>query len=115
MDTGTDVVEHDRFLASITRNSGRLKDRLFSGEELDNSPLDLAMIFSAKESLAKALGTGFDRNLSWREIRITICHGELKAELSGRALELAGNRKILLTASRGEQRTFTCALLSERG
>lgn len=117
MRTGTDVVEHERFLNSITRNGGKLKERLFSHEELRDNPLplDLAMIFSAKESIAKALGTGFDGNLSWQDIRITISEGNIGAELFGRAFELAGNGEILVTASRGEHRTLTCALLSERG
>lgn len=117
MEAGTDVVENDRFLHSINRNGGRLRERLFSSEELAcaESSLDLAVMFSAKESIAKALGTGFDLRLSWHDIRIDLKEDTLKAELFGRALELACGRAIHLSAARGAQRTFTCAVLWERG
>ena len=117
MEAGTDVVENHRFLRSITRNGGRLKERIFSSEELSSaeSLCDLAVIFSAKESIAKALGTGFDHRLSWHDIQIYLDGKTMKAELFGRAQELARGRKIHLSAACGEQRTFTCAVLSERG
>jgi len=117
METGTDVVENHRFLRSIKRNGGRLKDRLFSPEELAGaeSPLDLAVIFSAKESIAKALGTGFDSSLSWQDIRIDLNGDSIKAELFGNALELSRGREVHLSVARGRQKTLTCAVLSERG
>jgi holo-[acyl-carrier protein] synthase len=116
VEAGTDVVEHERFLASISRGDGRLRKRLFTREELEEHPLplDLATIFSAKESIVKALGTGFSDDLSWHDISISLSDDQLKARLSGRVLELVGDRKLMLSASRGEHRTVTCALLSER-
>lgn len=117
MEAGTDVVENDRFLRSITRNGGRLRERLFSSDELSSaeSLYDLAVIFSAKESIAKALGTGFDHRLSWHDIRIELDGKAIKAEFFGRAQELVRGRKIHISAARGEQSTFTCAVLWERG
>lgn len=117
MEAGTDVLENSRFLHSINRNEGRLRERLFTPEELASakSPLDLAVIFSAKESIVKALGTGFDEGLSWHDIRIDLREEELRAELFRRARELASGRDLLLSFTRSEERTITCALLSERG
>jgi len=116
MRTGTDVVEHDRFIRSMNRGGEKLKNRIFRSEELQPNPsgLDLALIFSAKESIAKALGTGFDCKLSWQDIRVTLLDNGLKADLFGRAHELAHDGSLFLTASRGQERTFTWALLTER-
>lgn len=116
MEAGTDVVEHARFVRSITGRGGRLKGRLFTSGELQRftSPLDLAMVFSLKESLAKALGSGFDKSLSWQDIDVSFTEAGPRATLTGGAVELAGEREILLSATRCEDRTYTCALLSER-
>ncbi len=116
MTIGTDIVEHRRFIEAINRNNGRLKERLFSAKELACwlCDLDLAAVFSAKESIAKALGTGFDSNLSWHDIEITLENESLIAGLSGQAEELADGRILQVKAARGEDRTLTCALLAER-
>ncbi|MCD6588508.1 MAG: holo-ACP synthase [Candidatus Fermentibacteraceae bacterium] len=116
MKTGTDTVEVSRFIRSVTRNQGRLRDRLFTPEELVCNPgdRDLAVMFSAKESVAKALGTGFGPSLSWHDIQIFVSGNKLKAQLSGSALALAGNSEIHLSAAWGDYTSFTFALLTER-
>ncbi len=116
MKTGTDVVENSRFFQSVTRNHGRLRKRLFTPEELARDPRngDLAVMFSAKESVAKALGTGFDSCLSWHEIQIFINGKLVEARLSGRALALAGTGELLVSATWGKNTSFTIALLTER-
>ena len=114
MNTGTDVVENSRFIQAVTRNGGRLRERLFTVEELACKPdnIDLALMFSAKESVAKALGTGFDSSLSWHDIKIFVGANDVKALLSGRALELAGNQKLLISATRTRDTSVTFALLT---
>ncbi len=72
------------------------------------------MVFSLKESLAKALGSGFDSRLSWHDISVRVTDAGLCADLTGGAVELARGREILLSATRCDERTYTCALLSER-
>ncbi len=116
MEAGTDVVEHARFVRSITGRGGRLRERLFTSGELHrfSSPLELAMVFSLKESLAKALGSGFDKSLSWQDIDVSFTEAGPRARLTGGALKLAAGREIILSATRCEERTYTCALLSER-
>ncbi|MCK5786045.1 MAG: 4'-phosphopantetheinyl transferase superfamily protein [Candidatus Sabulitectum sp.] len=115
MKTGTDVVENARFIRAVNRNEGRLRERLFTREELACSPenMDLAVMFSAKESVAKALGTGFDSFLSWHDIKIFINGDDVTAVLSGRALELAEGYHILLSATQDRNTSVTCALLTE--
>lgn len=116
MKTGTDVVENSRFIRAVTRNDGRLRKRLFSSEELACNPcvLDFAAMFSAKESVAKALGTGFDSLLSWHDIKIFINGSDVEVLLSGTALELAGNSEVLVSVSQNRNTSFTFALLTER-
>ncbi len=115
MKTGTDVVENTRFIQAVARNGGRLRERLFTVEELACNPnnVDLALMFSAKESVAKALGTGFNSSLSWHDIQIFVTANDVKALLSGRALELAGNHKLRISASRAGNTSVTFALLTE--
>ena len=116
MKTGTDTVEVSRFIRAVTRNHGKLRERLFTPDELARNPdnRDLAVMFSAKESIAKALGTGFGPSLSWHDIQIFINGSRLKALLSGSALALAGNSDIHISAAWGENTSFTFALLTER-
>ncbi|MEA3266795.1 MAG: 4'-phosphopantetheinyl transferase superfamily protein [Candidatus Fermentibacteria bacterium] len=114
MKTGTDVVENSRFIRSITRNEGRLRSRLFTLNELKNNPgdLNLAVMFSVKESVAKALETGFDSSLSWHDIEVHITENGVKAILSGKALELAGNSKVLISTTQDQNTSLTFALLT---
>ncbi|MCD4707762.1 MAG: 4'-phosphopantetheinyl transferase superfamily protein [Candidatus Sabulitectum sp.] len=115
MKTGTDIVDNSRFLRAVTRNDGRLRERLFSPEELAREPedLDFAVMFSAKESVVKALGTGFDSSLSWHDIKIFVNGSDVEVLLSGMALELAGTSKVLLSASQSQKTSLTFALLIE--
>ena len=78
---GIDVVEIDRFEASLERTPG-LRDRLFTAEERGRPPASLAARFAAKEALAKALGAPV--GLAWQD-------AEIVSEESGRPrFELAG-------------------------
>jgi holo-[acyl-carrier protein] synthase len=73
---GTDIIEIDRMRSSIERHGLHFLNRLFSQKEQDYcyrfqdpSP-HFAGRFSAKEAIAKALGTGFGAQLSWHDIEI---------------------------------------------
>lgn len=114
MKTGTDVVENSRFIKAVTRNNGRLRQRLFSSEELADNPgnLALAVMFSVKESVAKALGTGFDSSLSWHDITVHMCDDKVSVLLSGRALELAGGQDVFVSVTQDATTSYTFALLT---
>ena len=78
---GIDVVEIDRFEASLARTPG-LRERLFTPAEAVRSPASLAARFAAKEAIAKALGAPV--GMAWHD-------AEVVSESSGRPLlELRG-------------------------
>ncbi|QZY28567.1 holo-ACP synthase [Nocardioides coralli] len=71
---GIDVVDIDRFLASLERTPGLL-ERLFTPAEASRPPASLAARFAAKEALAKALGAPV--GMAWHD-------AEVESEVSGR-------------------------------
>ena len=78
---GIDVVDIERFQASLDRTAG-LRERLFTPSEAVRPPASLAARFAAKEALAKALGA--PGNLAWHD-------AEVHSESSGRpVLEMRG-------------------------
>jgi holo-[acyl-carrier protein] synthase len=64
---GIDVVDIDRFKASLVRTPG-LAQKLFTEAERTKPLASLAARFAAKEALAKALNAG--KGLSWQEAEI---------------------------------------------
>ena len=73
---GIDVVDVERFMASLARTPG-LRERLFTPAEARLAPASLAARFAAKEALAKALGA--PGGLGWHD-------AEVVSEESGRPL-----------------------------
>jgi holo-[acyl-carrier protein] synthase len=73
---GIDVVDIDRFMASLERTPG-LRERLFTADEAGRPPASLAARFAAKEALAKALGAPV--GMAWHD-------AEVVSESSGRPL-----------------------------
>ncbi len=64
---GIDVVDVDRFSATLARTP-RLLDRLFTAGEQHLPPASLAARFAAKEALAKALGAPV--GLHWTDAEV---------------------------------------------
>lgn len=77
---GTDIIELGRIRVALTEHD-KFLSRLFSAEEQAffsqyKDPIPhIAGHFAAKEALAKALGTGFGKELSWLDL--TISHDAL--------------------------------------
>ena len=70
--TGVDLIEIERVQSTIQRYGARFLERVFTAQELaevGNNTASLAARFAAKESVAKALGTGIGP-IAWREIEI---------------------------------------------
>ncbi len=71
---GVDIVDNKRFKNLIKDN--KFINRIFSKKEIFDSKKTLNKInffskrFAAKESFAKALGTGFRNNLNFKDIEI---------------------------------------------
>ena len=74
---GVDIAETDRFDRLFSRFGRRIARRLLTDQELDefdrrnNSTTFIATRFAAKEAAAKALGTGFGPNVSYKNIEIS--------------------------------------------
>ncbi len=73
---GTDIIEIARIRAVYERHGMHFLNKLFTLEEIEESKQRHDPIayfsgrFCAKEAIAKALGTGFGRQLSWLDLSI---------------------------------------------
>lgn len=94
--TGIDLVEVERIAQSIERYGQHFLERVFTAEEIAycrkkrNSAESFAARFAAKEAGAKALGTGIQRGVAWREIEVRRAPGQRPTlHFRGRALQIA--------------------------
>jgi holo-[acyl-carrier protein] synthase len=96
---GTDILKFERLDEVVERLGERFVQRILTPEEREEYALSarpqnlLAKRFAAKEAVAKALGTGIGRGVSWQDIRIS--HDDKGAplvSLSGGALAVARER-----------------------
>ena len=109
---GTDIVEIERLQSVMARQGVRFAERILTKSELtqfhalttDDSQLHfLAKRWCAKESIAKALGTGIAKGIGWHTMEIV--HDDLGApavNLSDAALERLkeiGGQKVLISIS----------------
>ncbi len=107
---GTDIVEIDRITATYQRLGQAFVQRILTSSEIkqfesrQGSVAFLAKRFAAKEAVAKALGTGIGRGVSWQHIEISN-HPDTGApdcQLSDGALQVLqrlGGRRVLLSLS----------------
>lgn len=98
---GLDAIEIARINRLITNKGDAFSLRVFTPSEIayceskKNKAQHYAARFAAKEAVMKALGTGKQLGLSWREIEVY--HdplGKPGIKLSGRALEIAREKGI---------------------
>jgi len=105
--TGIDMIEIERIAQSIARYGDRFLARIFTPGEIaycqrkKNSAESFAARFAAKEAGAKALGTGIQHGVTWKELEVRRLPGRRpNLFFSGRAGEIAahlGVRNISLT------------------
>ncbi len=110
--SGIDLVEIDRIQNSLDRFGDRFLNRIFTAGEKryclskKNAAESLAARFAAKEAAAKALGTGINYGITWREIEVQRApDGRPSLQFHGRAAEYAKrigvqNMALSLTHSR---------------
>jgi holo-[acyl-carrier protein] synthase len=108
---GIDVVEHARFSRLMTQEEAFVR-RCFTPVEIEigkctpNSLQWFASRFAAKESVMKALGTGWLQGVSWHDILITTsAEGAPSVVLTGKTAERAqfmGIASWLLSISHSE-------------
>ena len=91
---GSDIIDIRRIERSLSRFGERFIDRIFTEIERQKSEAradraaSYARRFAAKEACAKALGTGIDRSVYWRDMGVVnLGSGRPTMELSGGAAE----------------------------
>ncbi len=73
---GIDLVEIARMEGMLARWDRRFLEKIFTAEEIalcearTNRAASYAARFAAKEACAKALGTGWDRDFSWKDFSV---------------------------------------------
>lgn len=75
---GTDLIELSRIDAALQRNRKRILQRIGHPAELRQAPARgapqevpfWAARFAAKEAFSKAMGTGFGKALSWKDVGV---------------------------------------------
>jgi len=101
---GNDIIEVARIAESIEKFGDKFLDKLFTQKEKAyckkhrNFPVRVAGRFCAKESIAKALGTGFGEDLAWLDLEIinnergkpeVVFSPKLAARLEGTSIQLS--------------------------
>jgi len=104
---GADIAEVPRLREAIERHGERFLQRVFTEREIAycqrhrNSEERFAARFAAKEAMMKALGTGWRRGITWRDIEVSNAQGgKPNIQLTGKALEIfhsLGGARILLS------------------
>lgn len=119
---GTDIVEIERIAAILERQGNKFIQRILCESErqeynrLNQSVAFVAKRFAAKEAVAKALGTGIGRGVSFQDILIVNNEfGAPGAELSGGALQVMeslGGSRMLLSLADERQYALAYAVLT---
>ena len=74
--TGIDIAEVDRIRQTIERFGRRFIERVFTTDEIGyceskaNKIERYAARFAAKEAAMKAIGTGWNRGVTWRDVEV---------------------------------------------
>lgn len=103
---GTDIIEIERIKAAIEKYGSRFLNRIFSKHEQEyclskKSPwVHLAGRFAAKEAIAKALGTGIRKGISWLDIEIDHdSRGKPVVKLSENLMKMMNHPTLLISIS----------------
>ena len=103
---GTDIIEINRIKENIEKHSDHFLDRIFTKKEQEycakfsDSTERFAGRFAAKEAIAKALGCGFGKELSFVDIEISNDSlGKPLVQLSEKASKSFNDPKIEISIS----------------
>ncbi|KAF3362141.1 Holo-[acyl-carrier-protein] synthase [Chlamydiales bacterium STE3] len=117
---GNDIIEISRIKANLEKYGQKFLDRIFLPEEqayclkFQDPSARLAGRFAAKEAVAKALGTGFSKELSFLDISIQNGpRGNPLVLLSSAVMEHFGNPNILISISHCKEYATAVALLMD--
>ncbi len=120
---GVDIIDINSFTESFNK-SKRFRQRVFTEREITyceskpNNYQHYAVRFAAKEAVMKAIGTGWDNGVQWKQIEtINSGNGNPEISLSGKALELTkdmGVDKIFVSLSHDETHSVAFVVLESR-
>lgn len=106
---GIDLIEIARVEAMLARWPDRFVERVFTPEEIalcesrTNRASAFAARFAAKEAFSKALGTGVDKNFSWKDFAVGHqSNGSPRPVLSPRLAARLKNVEIHLSLSHSD-------------
>lgn len=100
---GIDIVSIQRIEKALDRSGRSFLHRIFDERELklQGDTGFLATRFAAKEAFFKALGTGVSQGVRWHDFILPPADKYSSSPIvSGRSMELLGNRKVLVSVSR---------------
>jgi holo-[acyl-carrier protein] synthase len=119
--TGVDLCEVARLKAAMERHGERFKNRVFTAREIHyadskaNRYERFAARFAAKEAGMKALGTGWQGGLGWRDLEVTnLPSGRPTLAFHGKAQEIAkkmGVRNISLSLTHTADQAMALVIL----
>jgi holo-[acyl-carrier protein] synthase len=119
--TGIDIAEVDRIGQSIERFGDRFLRRIYTAAEIRycdskaNRVERYAGRFAAKEAAMKALGTGWNHGVRWRDCEVTrMPGGRPTMNFHGKAGEFAvrlGVKNIALSISHTEEQAIAQVIL----
>src|SRR2546423_10924754 len=119
--TGIDIAEVPRIAQAISRHGNRFLQRVFTEGEIRyceskaNRVERYAARFAAKEAAMKALGTGWNYGVRWRDCEITrMPGGRPTMSFHGKAGEFAaklGVKNVALSISHTEEQAIAQVIL----
>jgi holo-[acyl-carrier protein] synthase len=119
---GIDIVEIARIEDLLSRWGERFVARVFTPEEIAlcegraNRAASFAVRFAAKEAFAKALGTGVDKNFSWKDFSIyTRPNGSPEPVLSARLAGRLEGVKVHVSLSHADLYGVAIVILEKHG
>lgn len=115
---GNDIIEIERIKQSIEKYGDRFLDKLFTAREKEyclryaDCERQFAGRFAAKEAIVKALGTGFTKEVGWKDIEIVNNErGKPLVFLSQKVLKSFGHLKVEVSISHCKQYATAVALI----
>jgi len=121
--TGIDIAEVPRIREAIERHGERFLKRIFTESEIQyceskaNRVERYAARFAAKEAGMKAIGTGWNHGVRWRDIEVARKPGERPTlVLHGKAAEFAaklGATNIALSLTHTAEQAFAQVILEK--
>ncbi|MBI4531572.1 MAG: holo-ACP synthase [Candidatus Latescibacteria bacterium] len=118
---GIDIVEVRRVRVAVERWGERFLGRVFTQEEVDyclgrrQGYGSLAGRFAVKEAVFKAVGTGWKRGVTWKDVEVVRKPGERPdVRLSGEVKNIVKDAHVLISISHTQEHAIAVAVMTKR-